>query len=205
MTLLAETFEVDISNTKQLLEGKRGDLIRQRDVIVSIFVIIIPVLCFTCIYLYAYVSAHTCMHEWGFLCRLVILGVAYTNLWLTELIEPAPCLVGCWGIWTLHTWWHCVCAECWSQGGSPSLHFFFIFFPLWTISLKPDLLNMVPWNCIAGSMLAYPLGKFVRMSSFSIGVFCFSTAWHRWLLGPSDKRIRCMLTIIESIFLFHVH
>ncbi|CAN6479757.1 unnamed protein product [Victoria cruziana] len=29
-----ETFEVDISNTKQLLEGKRGDLIRQRDVIV---------------------------------------------------------------------------------------------------------------------------------------------------------------------------
>ncbi|XP_031491598.1 indole-3-glycerol phosphate synthase, chloroplastic-like [Nymphaea colorata] len=29
-----ETFEVDINNTKQLLEGKRGDMIRQRDIIV---------------------------------------------------------------------------------------------------------------------------------------------------------------------------
>ncbi|KAF3796636.1 Indole-3-glycerol phosphate synthase [Nymphaea thermarum] len=29
-----ETFEVDINNTKQLLEGKRGDMIRQKDIIV---------------------------------------------------------------------------------------------------------------------------------------------------------------------------
>ena len=33
----AETFEVDISNTKKLLEGERGQLIAQKDVIVSIF------------------------------------------------------------------------------------------------------------------------------------------------------------------------
>jgi len=33
----AETFEVDISNTKKLLEGERGQLIAQMDVIVSIF------------------------------------------------------------------------------------------------------------------------------------------------------------------------
>lgn len=30
----AETFEVDISNTKKLLEGKRGEEIRKRDIIV---------------------------------------------------------------------------------------------------------------------------------------------------------------------------
>ncbi|MCL7032304.1 hypothetical protein MKW94_004055, partial [Papaver nudicaule] len=28
------TFEVDISNTKRLLEGKRGEIIRQKDIIV---------------------------------------------------------------------------------------------------------------------------------------------------------------------------
>ena len=33
--LLTETFEVDTSNTKRLLEGERGKLIRERDVIVS--------------------------------------------------------------------------------------------------------------------------------------------------------------------------
>lgn len=31
-----ETFEVDISNTKRLLEGERGQIIAQKDVIVSI-------------------------------------------------------------------------------------------------------------------------------------------------------------------------
>ena len=32
-----ETFEVDITNTKKLLEGERGQIIAQKDVIVSIF------------------------------------------------------------------------------------------------------------------------------------------------------------------------
>lgn len=32
-----ETFEVDISNTKKLLEGERGQKIAEKDVIVSIF------------------------------------------------------------------------------------------------------------------------------------------------------------------------
>lgn len=32
-----ETFEVDITNTKKLLEGERGQVIAQKDVIVSIF------------------------------------------------------------------------------------------------------------------------------------------------------------------------
>jgi hypothetical protein len=32
-----ETFEVDITNTKRLLEGERGQVIAQKDVIVSIF------------------------------------------------------------------------------------------------------------------------------------------------------------------------
>lgn len=32
---IAETFEVDISNTKKLLEGERGQLIAQKDIIVS--------------------------------------------------------------------------------------------------------------------------------------------------------------------------
>jgi hypothetical protein len=32
-----ETFEVDITNTKKLLEGERGQTIAQKDVIVSIF------------------------------------------------------------------------------------------------------------------------------------------------------------------------
>lgn len=33
-SLFAETFEVDISNTKKLLLGERGQLIRQKDIIV---------------------------------------------------------------------------------------------------------------------------------------------------------------------------
>lgn len=33
---LLETFEVDISNTKRLLEGERGCIIAQRDILVSI-------------------------------------------------------------------------------------------------------------------------------------------------------------------------
>lgn len=35
MCALSETFEVDISNTKKLLEGERGQLICQKDIIVS--------------------------------------------------------------------------------------------------------------------------------------------------------------------------
>jgi hypothetical protein len=35
--LFPETFEVDISNTKKLLEGERGQTIAQKGVIVSIF------------------------------------------------------------------------------------------------------------------------------------------------------------------------
>jgi hypothetical protein len=35
--LFPETFEVDISNTKKLLEGERGQMIAQKGVIVSIF------------------------------------------------------------------------------------------------------------------------------------------------------------------------
>jgi indole-3-glycerol phosphate synthase len=35
--IIAETFEVDISNTKKLLEGERGQLISQKDIIVSHF------------------------------------------------------------------------------------------------------------------------------------------------------------------------
>jgi hypothetical protein len=35
-TCLPETFEVDIANTKKLLAGERGQIIVQKDVIVSI-------------------------------------------------------------------------------------------------------------------------------------------------------------------------
>lgn len=34
--LFTETFKVDTSNTKKLLEGERGRLIRERDILVSI-------------------------------------------------------------------------------------------------------------------------------------------------------------------------
>lgn len=33
--LFTETFKVDISNTKKLLEGERGEIIRQKDIVVS--------------------------------------------------------------------------------------------------------------------------------------------------------------------------
>jgi hypothetical protein len=35
--LFPETFEVDISNTKKLLEGEGGQMIAQKGIIVSIF------------------------------------------------------------------------------------------------------------------------------------------------------------------------
>jgi hypothetical protein len=35
--LFPETFEVDISNTKKLLEGERGQMIAQKGIIVSVF------------------------------------------------------------------------------------------------------------------------------------------------------------------------
>lgn len=36
---LSETFEVDLGITKKLLEGERGELIRQKDILVSSFYI----------------------------------------------------------------------------------------------------------------------------------------------------------------------